>query len=152
MLPKRLGLGLLTTVAATTLAACDSPTAATAAVAPNQLQASFARGTKPHASATSAQITMTPSAMQLTVGSGAWLRVTLYDKNGNALPDNDGSLLWYGCKPANPALDTCMGYLTVAPVYPNLRDVYVSASAAGSFTVWVDDGNGHRASSTVVVQ
>jgi hypothetical protein len=95
---------------------------------------------------------MTPSSLELAVGGSDWLHVTLYDKNGNALPANDGSLLWYGCKPQDPAVDTCIGLLSVAPVYPDLRDASVTATAAGSYIVWVDDGNGHRAQATVTVQ
>lgn len=158
MQPKRLGLGILVTLAAAMVAACDNSTTPAALLAPSQ--PSFARGGtsggngggKPHVSTTAAQISMTPSTLQLSVGTGAWIHVTLYDKNGNAIPDDDGSLLWYGCKPADPTMDTCIGLLNVAPVYPKLRDAYVSATGAGTFTVWVDDGNGHRASTTVTVQ
>jgi len=159
MQSKRLGLGIVITLAASMLVACDTTSTNPVAVAAPG-EASFARGGsggsggggKPHVSSTSAQIAMTPSTLQLAVGAGGWIHVTLYDKNGTALPDNDGSLLWYGCKPADPAMDTCIGYLNVAPVYPNLRDAYLSATGAGTFTVWVDDGNGHRASAVVTVQ
>ena len=155
MLSNRVGLYILATIAATTLAACqDSTNSASTLVAPNA--PSFAKGgsggRQPHVSTTGAAITMTPATLQLAVGGGDWLHVTLYDKNGNALPADDGSLLWYGCKPQDPALDTCIGYLNVAPLYPNLRDAYVSATGSGTFTVWVDDGNGHRAQATVTVQ
>ena len=107
MYSQRLGLGILTTLAAMTLAACDkdfSPTAA--AVAPGKPL--FARGGggggNPHTTATTLRISVLPTSMQLAVGGGGWFKVTLYDKNGNALPDNDGSVVWFGCTPANPAL------------------------------------------------
>jgi len=160
MYAKRLGLGILTTMAAMTLAACDegsSPTAPSV-VAPRPL---FARGgnggnggngSNPNNVSTGVHITMLPSSMQLAVGGGGWFKVTLYDRRGSALPDNDGSLVWYGCTPADPAIQTCMGFLSIAPVYPNLRDAYVSALAAGTFTIWADDGAGHRVYSTVTVQ
>ena len=152
---KRLGLGILTTLAAMTLAACNndsSPTAApVAAVHPL-----FARGGNgggnPHNTTSALRISVAPASMQLPLGGGGWFKVTLYDKNGNALADNDGSLVWFGCTPADPALQNCMGYVNIAPVYPNLRDAYVSALGKGTFSVWADDGAGHRASTTVTVQ
>jgi len=157
---NRSALYILATIAATALAACqDSSNTAQTLVAPNT--PSFAKGGGGgggtgggghHLSTTAAQITMTPTTLQLTVGSSDWLHVTLYDKFGNALPADDGSLLWYGCMPQDPALETCIGYLNVAPLYPNLRDAYVTATGTGTFTVWVDDGNGHRAQATVTVQ
>ena len=157
---NRLPFYIVATIAATALAACqDSSSSTPTLVAPNAPSmakgsggGSGGGGTKPHVSTAVATITMTPSTLQLGVGGSDWLHVTLYDQNGNALPADDGSLLWYGCKPQDPALDTCIGLLNVAPVYPNLRDVYVTATGTGAFTVWVDDGNGHRAQSTVTVQ
>jgi len=151
---KRLGLGILTTLAAMTLAACDNGSPATT-VSPDQPE--FARGgsgggNNPHTTSTTPRIAVSPTSMQASVGGGGWFKVTLYDKNGNALPDNDGSLVWFGCTPANPALQNCMGYINIAPVYPTLRDAYVSALGAGQFTVWADDGYGHRASVAVTVQ
>jgi hypothetical protein len=156
MLSNRSALYILATAAAISLAACqDSNNTASTLVAPGA--PSFAKGgggggQKPHVNSTAASITMTPSSLELAVGGSDSLHVTLYDKNGNALPADDGSLLWYGCKPQDPSVDTCIGYLNVAPVYPNLRDAYVTASGTGTFTVWVDDGNGHRAQATVTVQ
>jgi hypothetical protein len=153
---NRLPLYILATISATALAACqDSKNSAPTLVAPTA--PSFAKGgggggRQPHVNSTAASISMMPATLELTVGTGGWLHVTLFDKNGNALPADDGSLLWYGCKPQDPALDTCIGYLNVAPVYPDLRDAYVSATGVGAFTVWVDDGNGHRAQATVTVQ
>jgi hypothetical protein len=156
---NRLALYILTVVAVITLAACqDSTNSAPTLVAPNG--PSLAKGggggggggSKPHVNSTAASITMTPTSLALAVGGSDSLHVTLYDKNGNALPADDGSLLWYGCKPQDPALDTCIGYLNVAPVYPNLRDAYVTATGTGTFIVWVDDGNGHRAQASVTVQ
>ena len=160
---NRLPLCILAAVAAITLAACQDSTNTPTLVSPNT--PAFAKGTggsgggggggggqKPHVNSTAASITMTPTSLQLAVGGSDSLHVTLYDKNGNALPADDGSLLWYGCKPQDPSLDSCIGYLSVAPVYPNLRDAYVTATGTGTFTVWVDDGNGHRAQSTVTVQ
>lgn len=157
---NRSALYILATVATTALVACqDSPNSAPTLVAPNA--PSFAKGgggggggggSKPHVNTAVATISMTPSTLELAVGGGDWLHVTLYDKNGNALPTGDGTLLWWGCKPQDPAVDTCIGLLNVAPVYPDLRDAYVSATGLGTFTVWVDDGNGHRAQATVTVQ
>ena len=155
MYSKRLGLGILTLAVGMIAACTDDNTQATSLVAPpNQPSLSRAGngGGKPHVSATSVRVAITPTSMQLGVGSGTWMHVTLYDKNGNMLPDNDGSLVWYGCTPSNPAMQVCTGYLNIAPVYPNLRDAYVAASGAGLFTVWADDGAGHRASATVTVQ
>jgi hypothetical protein len=153
---NRLALYILATTAAITLAACqDSTNTAPTLIAPNApslAKGGGGGGSKPHVNSTAATITMTPTSLQLAVGGSDSLHVTLYDKNGNALPADDGSLLWYGCKPQDPALDTCIGYLNVAPIYPNLRDAYVTATGTGTFSVWVDDGNGHRAQSTVTVQ
>lgn len=156
---NRMPLYILATIAATALAACQDSTNSTATlVAPNA--PSFAKGGgggsggggKPHVSATVAQMSMTPSALSLAIGASDSLHVTLYDKNGNVVPAGDGTVLWWGCMPQDPAIDTCIGLLNVAPIYPNLRDAYVTATGTGTYTVWVDDGNGHRAYSTVTVQ
>lgn len=153
---NRLAVYILATVATTALVACqDSPKSAATLVAPNApslAKGGGGGGKQPHVNSTVAQVTMTPATLQLAVGGGDWLHVTLYDKNGNALPAGDGTLLWWGCMPQDPAVDTCIGLLNVAPVYPDLRDAYVSATGLGTFTVWVDDGNGHRAQATVTVQ
>lgn len=155
---NRFALYTLATIAVTALAACqDSANSTPTLVAPNA--SSFAKGgggggggSKPHVNTAVAAISMSPSTLDLAVGTSDWLHVTLYDKNGNALPADDGTLLWWGCKPQDPALDTCTGLLNVAPVYPDLRDASVTATGLGTFTVWVDDGNGHRAQATVTVQ
>jgi hypothetical protein len=156
---KRLGLGILV-VLASVLAGCDKPLApdtSSANHAVAALQPSFARGGngagKPGSTSTAPRITMTPSSLALTAGSGGWLHVTLYDRSGRALPDDDSSLVWFGCRLANVSdFANCVDYLSVEPVYPNLRDVYVRALAAGTFTVWADDGTGNTASATVTVQ
>ena len=152
---RRLGLGILTTAAIGAIAACgDDTSRAATLVAPDA--PSFAKGTtgggNPHVTSTAVRIAMSPSTMQLAVGASGWVHVTLYDKTGKALPDNDGSLVWYGCTPADPAVQNCMGYVSIAPVYPNLRDAYITAVGAGTFTLWADDGAGHRATATLTVQ
>jgi hypothetical protein len=153
---KRLGLGIFTTAMIGTIAACGDDTARAATLvapnAPSLAKGSSNGGGNPHVTNTAVRITMSPATMQLAVGASGWTHVTLYDKAGNALPDNDGSLVWYGCTPADPALQNCMGYVSIAPVYPNLRDAYITAVGAGTFTLWADDGAGHRATTTLTVQ
>ena len=149
---KRLGLGLLTTLAAMTLAACDdtSPTAVDAGNAPTT--ASYARGGKPASITTGNVITISPSSVEIAAGALDTLHITYTDSKGNLTAENDGRVFWYGCKPVDPAMSSCLNNLGIMPIYPTLRSVQLKGMTAGVYTVWVDDGMGRKASSTVTVQ
>lgn len=150
MYAKRLGLGILTTLAAMTLAACDNATTAPAGtVVPGT--PSFARGGKPRGLAGAGAITISPSTLQLPMGSVDTLHITYTDSNGTLTAEGDGRVFWYGCKPVDPAVPSCLNRLGIMPVYPTLRYVQLKALAAGVYTVWVDDGTGRTAESVITV-
>ena len=149
MLPK-LGLGILVTCTAIAVSACETPTSAPRAVAATA--PSFARGGKPGTQPLSTGISLTPATVQLAVGGEAWLSVTAYDRKGKPIPPSEGLVVWFGCASAAPGGPPCDGYLDMIPIYPNLRDVHLIARAPGSFVVWVDDGAGHTASTSVFIQ
>lgn len=143
---SKLGLGILVTCAALALSACENPTSST-----NEAP-SFARGGKPGTQSTSARVALTPASVSMAVGSDTWLKVTVYDRQGNVAPENNGQLLWFGCTSAVSGGPACNGSLDMVPMYPNLRDVHLIARASGSFIVSVDDGAGHVATSIVTIQ
>jgi hypothetical protein len=127
------------------LSACENPTS-------TNEDPSFARGGKPGTQSASTGIALNPTSVQMAVGGDTWLKVTVYDRQGNVAPEDNGQLLWFGCTNAVVDGPPCNGALDVIPIYPNLRDVHLIARASGTFLVSVTDGLGHRAITTVTIQ